>query len=76
MSDTDQTRKTLRVREVAEMLGVSVLLIYRSVERGEIPAIKLGKTVLIPVGAVENLIAGATELDKKPEVEESHHAQR
>lgn len=54
-----ENRRTLRVREVADMLGVSPLHVHRSIERGELMAVKLGKLVLVTKESLEALIARA-----------------
>lgn len=36
------------VQEMAEILGVKPLTIYRSVNKGKIPAVKIGKNILFP----------------------------
>ena len=58
-TDTDGSRKrlTLTVAEAAELLGISVSAAYDCVHRGELPAIKMGRRWLIPVGRFEKLIA-------------------
>lgn len=54
-----ENRRTLRVREVAEMLGVSSLHVHRSIDRGDLAAVKLGKLVLVTKESVEALLAKA-----------------
>ena len=36
------------VEEMAQMLGVKPLTIYRSVHKGKMPAVKIGKNILFP----------------------------
>ncbi|MDI6736780.1 MAG: helix-turn-helix domain-containing protein [bacterium] len=36
------------VEEMAQMLGVKPLTVYRSVNKGKIPAVKIGKNILFP----------------------------
>ena len=43
-----QERLTYSVTEVAEMLGISRSMAYESVYRGEIPAVRIGRRVLVP----------------------------
>ena len=46
----------------ARMLGISRNLCYRMVKSGEIPAVRLGeKRWLVPVQALERMLAGAVE---------------
>ena len=39
--------------EVAELLGVKPLTIYRGVKKGLIPAVKMGRTLLFPKKVIE-----------------------
>ncbi len=58
MSDTI-TRKTLTVTEAATFLGVSRHFAYQAVREGSIPSIRIGRRILIPVHAFEQLLANA-----------------
>ncbi|WP_157155085.1 MULTISPECIES: helix-turn-helix domain-containing protein [unclassified Diaminobutyricimonas] len=46
----------LTVAEVAEMMRVSNMTVYRMVHSGELPAIRFGRSFRIPESAVEHLI--------------------
>ena len=50
------TRQTLSVREAAEMLGISKAHAYDCARSGEIPSITLGRRVVIPRRALEDLL--------------------
>ncbi len=56
MSDTI-TRKTLTVTEAATCLGVSRHFAYQAVRDGSIPSIRIGRRILIPTHAFEQLLA-------------------
>jgi excisionase family DNA binding protein len=45
--------KLLTVRQVAERLGLSLWSVYRRVEAGEIPAVRLGSTRKAPIRVSE-----------------------
>lgn len=47
----------LTVGEVAEMMRVSNMTVYRLVHAGELPAIRFGRSFRIPETAVEAVIA-------------------
>ena len=52
-------RRAYSMRETAARLGVSVWLIKKAVRDGTLPSVKLGDRRLIPVDAVEELLAQA-----------------
>lgn len=54
--DFDPHRLALTPREVAEALGVSVPHVYRLIARGEIPARKLGRRLVVPSVALMSLL--------------------
>jgi excisionase family DNA binding protein len=45
---------TLSVEEARRLLGLSRGLMYKAIKRGEIPHIKVGKRILIPIGVFIN----------------------
>lgn len=45
-----------KVSDVARLLGTSRGKIYRMIETGDLPAIKLGSMVRIPTSAIDALI--------------------
>lgn len=44
-----QGRATCSVKEAAEILGIHSWSAYEAVKRGEIPALHIGKRILVPV---------------------------
>lgn len=55
----EQTKLTFTVPEVAVLLGISRAHAYELVARREIPAVRLGRRLLVPRRAVDDLLAGA-----------------
>lgn len=51
-------RRTVTVGEAAKILGVGRNKAYEAAKRGEIPTIKIGKRILVPVVALERLLQG------------------
>ena len=49
-------RRTYSVPEVAELLGISRSTAYECVRRGEIPALRFGQRLVVPVQAIEELL--------------------
>lgn len=53
MSGERPTAIMLRPAEVAVLLGISRSEVYRLIERGDIPAVRFGRSVRVPRGWVE-----------------------
>jgi excisionase family DNA binding protein len=53
-------RLTYTVREVAELLGISRSSAYECVRRGEIPALTLGRRVVIAKATIDTMLNVAT----------------
>lgn len=58
---TDEEHRVLTVSEVAEILRVGRNLVYRMVERGEIPAIRVGRKIRVPKTALDRYLDGVDE---------------
>ena len=50
-------RKTVTVEEAATILGVGRNKAYEAARSGEIPTIRIGKRLLVPLTALERLLA-------------------
>lgn len=48
--------KFLSAKETADLLGVSRYTVYRMIERGELPAHKIGRLVRIPQTGINALL--------------------
>ena len=51
-------RRTMTVEEAAALVGVGRSTLYQYVKRGDIPCVRLGRRIVIPVHVVEALLAG------------------
>ena len=49
-------RKTISVEEASRWLGISRNSAYEAVKRGEIPTIKIGRLLLVPVAPFERML--------------------
>lgn len=65
MSESPAAMRLLTVQEVADVMRVSTMTVYRMVHAGEIPAIRFGRSFRIPESAVSQLIdqAGSWRVD-------------
>jgi excisionase family DNA binding protein len=57
--DTPTERQTYSVDETARVLGISRSLAYECVKTGEIPSVRFGSRIVIPVHVVDKLIKAA-----------------
>jgi excisionase family DNA binding protein len=51
-------RKTLTVPEAAKALGIGRNAGYEAARRGEIPTIRIGKRIVVPRAAFEQMLQG------------------
>jgi excisionase family DNA binding protein len=54
---------TLTVEQAAAALGIGRSLAYEAVRRGEIPTLRIGKRLLVPRAALEQLLVGSTPVE-------------
>lgn len=58
--DDIRGRATLTIPEVASTIGLSVDLAYAAARRGEIPTLKFGRRLVVPVPALLRLLGAET----------------
>jgi excisionase family DNA binding protein len=56
---TQDGRLALTVDEAAKRLGISRPSAYEAARKGELPNIKIGRRILVPIAALEQLLTGA-----------------
>ncbi len=56
MAEDQSQRRTISVEEAGRRLGVSRNTAYEAAGRGEIPTIRIGRRMLVPVIAFERLL--------------------
>jgi excisionase family DNA binding protein len=52
---------TITVPEAGKRLGISKWAAYRAAQRGEIPVVRIGALVRVPVRALERMLDRASE---------------
>jgi excisionase family DNA binding protein len=55
---SEQARATVSVIEAAKRLGIGRNQAYEAAHKGEIPVIKIGKRLLVPLAALERMLNG------------------
>ena len=51
-------RKTRTIEEAAKALGIGRNQAYEAARKGELPCIRIGRRLLVPLAALERLLAG------------------
>ena len=64
-------RWTVTVEEAAQMLGISRSSAYECVRRGELRALRLGRRLVVPRSALEELLGGTPGAAAAPSATES-----
>ena len=64
---TQSDRKVLTVEQAAALLGIGRSAAYEAVHRNEIPSLKIGRRLLVPISALERMLADAGS--GKPDVD-------
>jgi excisionase family DNA binding protein len=54
-----EEKVVMTVEELAEFLRISRPSAYLAVKRGDIPIIRIGRRILVPVAALEKMLATA-----------------
>jgi excisionase family DNA binding protein len=57
--DPGQPRSFLSVAEVAELLGMSPMTVYRAIQCGEFPAVRIRGRLIVPARAIEQMVDAA-----------------
>jgi excisionase family DNA binding protein len=68
MSHSLSQMRFLTVGEVADMMRVSTMTVYRLVHSGELPAVRFGRSFRIPESVVASLVFRAGEVREMGEV--------
>ena len=50
-------RLTYTIEEAARVLGIGRSSAYQAARTGEIPVVRIGRRLLVPVGALESMLA-------------------
>jgi excisionase family DNA binding protein len=56
MTEQSSQRLTITVTEAAKRLGIGKNQAYEGVHRGQIPSIRVGKRILIPLKALQRML--------------------
>lgn len=56
MNSTDTKQATISIEGAAKRLGIGRQAAYAAAHKGEIPVIRIGKRLLVPVAALDRLL--------------------
>lgn len=57
-ASASEERQAITIGEAARRLGVHRETLRAAIERGDVPAARLGRRWLVPIAAIEDLLAG------------------
>lgn len=60
-STSQSTRLTLSIAEAAELVGISRTTAYELAQSGELPTVRLGRRILVPVNQLADVLG--TDVD-------------
>lgn len=52
----ETTKRVLTPKEVADQLGMHVISVRRAIHRGQLPAVRVGAKILVPVAALDEFL--------------------
>ncbi len=56
MTENFANAKFMTVTEVADMMRVSWMTVYRMIHAGELPAVRFGRSYRVPLEAVQSIV--------------------
>ena len=64
-------KEYLTIPQLAKLLGISRIAVYKKVQKGEIKVKKAGRMNLIPISYVEEIIGKALSAQRKKDIEQA-----
>ncbi len=68
--ENNKIKKYLSVAELAKMLGVSRVAVFKRIKKGQIFAEKIGRSYFIPAADAEGIVSGAAPKELTQEQKE------
>ncbi len=60
---TDRPKQTLKIEEVAQILGIGRQTAYSLANSGQLPTLRLGRRLVVPIAALERMLAEAGQAE-------------
>jgi len=54
-------KQAISIKEASQQLGISLSSAYEAANSGELPIIRIGKRILVPVAALEKMLSEIPE---------------
>ncbi|MBL7131095.1 MAG: helix-turn-helix domain-containing protein [Candidatus Omnitrophica bacterium] len=64
-------KDVVTIAQLAKMLGISRIAVYKKVKKGQIKAIKIGKTYAIPTKNIPNILGKVLSQEQKRQIDEA-----
>jgi len=61
--------KYMTIPELARLLGISRIAVYKRVKKGQIPAVKVGRMYMIPAGQVADILSRKLSDKEKSQID-------
>jgi excisionase family DNA binding protein len=66
-----KNKAVMTIAELAKILGVSRIAVYKKVKKGQIKAIKIGRTYAIPTEDLANILGESLSQAQKHQIEQA-----
>ena len=61
MEKPELRRKTITVRQTAKVMGISYNLALEACKRGDLPHLRIGRRIVVPIDALDRFLAAAAD---------------
>lgn len=72
MADNDK-KEYLTIAELAKILGISRIAVFKKVKKGQIRAEKIGRNYAVPASSVEEILGKELGKSEKEEIDKAVH---
>ena len=64
-----ETKKYLSIKELADIMGISRIAVYEKIRKGQIKAIRIGRSFAVPAKYVENILGRELKSSDKKKID-------
>lgn len=66
-----QTNRYISIQELANLLGISRIAVYKKIKKGQIEAIRIGRSFAIPKRYVSHILGKELSAEEKKKIEQA-----